>query len=82
MKRRQQKKRKRMVSQQFLVSLGRERGKHDRAYVLSFMRGCIEHLARTDIDVDQKVHTVAAIARRLAPSIMARRTLLAGEDKG
>lgn len=52
----------------------RERDKHDRAYVLYFMRRCIEVLAREDVGVDQKVHDVAAIARRLAPAIMAARS--------
>lgn len=51
----------------------RERDKHDRAYVLYFMRRCIEVLAREDVGVDEKVHDVAAIARRLAPAIMSER---------
>jgi hypothetical protein len=50
----------------------RERDKFDRAYVLYFMRHCIEVLAREG-DVNEKIHDVAAIARRLAPAIEARR---------
>jgi hypothetical protein len=61
----------------------RERDKHDRAYVLSFMRQCISILAREDVDVNQKVSDVAAIARRLAPAIMAeRRSLRLLGDEG
>lgn len=58
----------------------RERDKHDRAYVLYFMRRCIEVLAR-DGGVDEKVHDVAAIARRLAPAIMARRAMLQSSEE-
>jgi hypothetical protein len=60
----------------------RERDKFDRAYVLYFMRQCIEVLAREDVGVDQKVQDVAAIARRLAPAVMTRRAALKeSEDK-
>jgi len=51
---------------------GRERDRHDRIYVLAFMRRCIEILS-DDGDVNGKVHAVAAVARRLAPAIRARR---------
>ena len=54
-------------------TLKRSNDRHDRWLVLAFMRECITQLARQDIDVDAKVHTVAAIARRMAPSIAAAR---------
>lgn len=60
--------------------LSRSRDSHDRAYVLYFMRHCIEVLAREDVGVDDKVQDVAAIARRLAPAIMARRAELRGHS--
>lgn len=59
----------------------RERDRHDRAYVLAFMREAILFLAREDVGVDRKVIHLAAVARRLAPSIMAERTQ-AAERRG
>ena len=59
--------------------LRRERDKHDRAYLLYFMRHCIEVLAR-DGDVNSKVIEVAALARRLAPAIGAARNKGNGKD--
>lgn len=53
--------------------LKRSNDRHDRWLVFAFMRACIETLAREDIGVDQKIHTVAGIAHRLAPSIKAAR---------
>lgn len=76
MKRRTEKKQRAVARRHAFVLLRREIDKHDRAHVLAFMRGCIEELARTDIDSHEKVHVVAAIARRLAPPIMARRAVL------
>lgn len=59
--------------------LHRSNDRHDRWYVLAFMRDCVEILARPG-DVNDKVHTVAAVARSLAPSIMSRRAMLQSSE--
>lgn len=58
------------------ASWRRENDKHDRAYVLSFMRECIEILAPENVSTTEKIQRVAAIARRLAPAIMRQRQTL------
>ena len=54
--------------------LQRSNDRHDRWYLLAFVRDCIDLLSRQDLGGDEKVHTVAALARRLAPAIKAART--------
>jgi hypothetical protein len=62
--------------------LQRSNDRHDRWFVLAFMRLAVEQLARTDMGVDQKVFVVARIARQLAPSIMSTRALETGGEAG
>lgn len=73
MKRKTWKKRRLRDEQDLLRMRLRELDRHDRAYLLTFMRGAILTLAREDIDVNSKVITLASVARRLAPSIMTER---------
>lgn len=68
MKRRTAKKRYLLQSAYYKSRVLRERDKHDRAYLLAFMRAAIATLA-AEGDVDTKVLAVATLARRLAPAI-------------
>lgn len=54
--------------------LRRSNDRHDRWLLLAFLRESVEVLARPG-DVNSKVVDVAALARRLAPSIAKRREI-------
>lgn len=59
-----------------LFGAKRMNDRHDRWMLLAFEREVLEVLARPDGGVDQKIFLVAALARRLAPSIATRRAAL------
>jgi len=61
------------------IYLQRANGRHDRWYVLSFMRGLIETLADPRVAVDAKLQQLARAARMVAPSIATARQIIEGE---
>jgi hypothetical protein len=54
--------------------------RHDRWYLLAFVRESVAVLACVGGGVDQKVIEVAALARRLAPAIMIQRAMVQGGE--
>lgn len=79
MKQRQVKKRQRRHFDRRLGRLRRETDRHDRWWVLAFMRKLVETLARSG-SVDDKLAKLATAARLMAPAIGAMRRQGEGEE--
>ena len=82
MKRRTHKKRRAIRERAQLRSRLRDLDRHDRAFIVSFMRAVILTLARNDIGVDSKLGTLASAARLLAPAIRQASQVRSHEEQG